>query len=270
VPKLKVWLALFAFMFPVAASQKLHADGPDLDAYKFRVQANWWFSHPSGSFSGANNQGSFNIDKDLGFGDYSTFSGVIDWRFTRRNHLTLGTAPVRSDKTTTLSRTIEFQGSTFNVGTVVNSTIRSYAYVPGYQYDIIRRNHGYLAGTAQLELLDTSASITGTVAVNGQSRTQTASGSFFAPLPIIGAHGLWYPMSKSDRISLEGLVNGMYFFGYGNFISSRGNVSLGLVKHVRAELGYQMGSRFSIHGTSDRIGVRMTQKGPTLGVAVQW
>ncbi len=268
--KLKTALAIFLFFIPFIASQKLRADGPDLDVYKFRIQADWWFSRPSGSFSGADNSGSFDVDKDLGFGDYSTFSGQADWRFTRKNHFTFGSAPVRSNKTTTLTKTIEFQGDTFDVGTIVKSTIRSYAYVPGYQYDFIRRNQGYLAGTAQLELLDTSASITGTVAVNGQSRTQTASGSFFAPLPIIGVHGLWYPMSKSDRVSLEGLITGMYFFGYGDFIASRGNISFGLSKHWRAELGYQMGSRLSIHGTSDNIGVRLTQKGPTAGVAVHW
>jgi hypothetical protein len=270
VAKLSLSMILFAVLLPFLAPQTLRADDPDLDAYKFRVQANWWFSHPSGSFSGANDGGSFDIDKDLGFGDYSTFSGSFDWKFTRKNHFTFGTAPVNSAKTATLQRTIEFQGETFDVGTTVKANIRSYAYVPGYQYDIIRRNHAYLGGTAQLELLDTSASLEGTVTVNGQTRTQTASGSFFAPLPIIGAHGFWYPMSKSDRVSLEGLITGMYFFGYGDFIASRGNIAFGLSKHLRAELGYQLGSRLSIHGTHDNIGIRLTQKGPTAGVSVRW
>lgn len=267
---MKSLLVIFALVSFNFACQSLRADGPDLDTYKLRIQANWWFSHPSGSFSGEGNSGSFDIDKDLGFGDYSTFSGALDWRFTRKNHFTFGTAPVNSHKTATLQRTIEFQGETFDVGTTVKADIRSYAYVPGYQYDFIRRNHGYLGGTAQLELLDTSASLEGTVTANGQARSQTASGSFFAPLPIIGVHGLWYPMSNSDRVSLEGIITGMYFFGYGNFIASRGNASFGVSKHWRVELGYQMGSRLSIHGTSDNIGVRLTQKGPTAGVAVHW
>lgn len=266
----KLLLAVSALALMIIASQNLRADGPDLDAYKYRIQANWWFSHPSGSFSGRGHTAAIDVDKDLGFGDYSTFSGAFDWRFTRKNHFTFGAAPVNSSKTTTLKTTIEYQGETFDVGTIINSNIKSLAYVPGYQYDFIRRNHGYLAGTAQMELLDTQASLTGTVVVNGQSRTQTASGSFFAPLPIIGVHGLWYPMSKSDRVSLEGIVTGMYFFGYGNFVASRGNVSLGITKHWRAEFGYQMGSRLSIHGSTNNIGLRLTQKGPTAGIEVHW
>jgi hypothetical protein len=270
MPRLRLLPALSILLFPILASQILHADGPDLDTYKFRVQANWWFSHPSGSFTGKDNSGSFDVDKDLGFGNYSTFSGAVDWRFTRKNHLTFGSAPVNSSKRLTLKKDIEFQGYTFAAGSTVSTSINSNAYVPGYQYDIIRRNHGYLAGTAQMELLDTSASIEGTVTVNGQTQTQTASGSFFAPLPIIGTHGMWYPMSKSDRVSLEGILTGMYFFGYGNFIAARGNVGFGLSKHWRTELGYQMGSRLSIHGTTDNIGLRLTQKGPTAGIAVHW
>jgi len=63
-------------------------------------------------------------------------------------------------------------------------------------------------------------------------------------------------------------VRGMYFFGYGDFVAARGSVGVGITKHLSLHAGYQMGSRLSIHGTSDQIAIRLTQKGPTAGIEI--
>lgn len=59
----------------------LAAEEEDLDVYKVRVTTLWWFSRPTGSFAGTANSGSFDVNRDLRFGDYSTFTGSLDWRF---------------------------------------------------------------------------------------------------------------------------------------------------------------------------------------------
>jgi hypothetical protein len=119
-------------------------------------------------------------------------------------------------------------------------------------------------------LLDTEGSLNGLGTVNGKTATRSASKSFFAPLPAVGPVFRWYPLHNSNRLSLDGSFRGMPFFGYGNFLSARGSVGIGLTRNLTFRGGYQMGSRLSVHGTSDQIAVQITQKGPTAGLEYSW
>lgn len=245
------------------------SDGEDLDAYKHRVTAAWWFSAPTGSFTGKANSGTFDVSRDLGFGSYSTFTGTADWRFKRKHHLLFGVSPVVSSRRTTLSRTIEFQGETYDLGTSVASEIKSLGFAPGYQYDIIRRNRFVLSLVVQVYLMKTSADLKGTVTVNGQSQIRTSSGSIFAPLPILGPRVRWYPL-RSGRLAVDGAFQGLSFFGYGYFLTAKGSGDIALSRHWRLNLGYQMGTRLKINDGKNRIGVKLTQKGPTVGIEASW
>jgi hypothetical protein len=241
----------------------------DLDVYKWRVAALWWFSNPTGSFTGKHNSGTFDLHQDFGFGSYSTFSGSIDWRFKRKHHLLLGISPVVSSRSTTLQRSIEFQGVVYDVGTKTSAEIKSLGFAPGYQYDIIRRNRISVSFATQVNLLQTSADLSGTATVNGQSETRKASGSLFAPLPTLGARVRWYP-THSGRLAVDGSFQGMSFFGYGNFMSARGTGNIALSRVWRLNLGYQMGTRLRIDTGTNEIGIRLTQKGPVAGVEASW
>jgi hypothetical protein len=245
------------------------AERGDLDVYKFRTTAVWWFSRPTGSFKGKANSGTFDLSRDFGFGDYSTFSGTADWRFKRKHHLLFGVNPVKNSRRVTLNRTIEFQGVTYEVGTETSAEIKSLAFAPGYQYDIIRRNRISLSIAIQVYLMNTSADLRGTTTVNGQTETKTASGSFFAPLPIVGPRVRWYPF-HTGRLALDGSFQGMSFFGYGNFMTARGTADISLSSHWRANLGYQMGTRLRIDTGTNEIGIRLTQKGPIAGFEASW
>jgi hypothetical protein len=250
----------------------LFAEGDEVDPDKLHMRAMWWFSQPSGFFKSSGSEGGGEVDlhRDLGFGSYSTFTGNLDWRFARKHHLLFGVSPVNSSRRTTLSRTIDFQGDTFDVGVAVDTEIRSLMFSPGYQWDFIRRKQWYLALGTQVNLLDTSAKITGTASVNGQSATRTAKGSVFAPLPVIGPRARWFPIHDSRRLDLDGILQGMYFFGYGDFYAARANADIAFSRHWDFTAGYQLGTRLSIHGSSDQIGVRLTQKGPVAGVMASW
>ena len=121
----------------------------------------------------------------------------------------------------------------------------------------------------QVYLMSTSADLTGTATVNGQSQSKTASGSIFAPLPVLGPRVRWYPL-HSGRLAVDGGFQGMSFFGYGYFMSARGTGEVALSRHWRLSLGYQMGTRLKINDDTNRIGVRLTQKGPIVGFEVSW
>ena len=258
---------LLVLLFAAAAYAQ---ENKDLDAYKWRIDGSWWFSNPSGYVHGANNNGTFDFNRDIGFGSYSTFSGKVDWHFKRKHHLIVRIAPVTSERTVTLSNQIEFEGVTYDVGAQVSADLNSFSISPGYQYDFIRRNHGYLGGVVQMYLINTKSSLTGIGSVNGESAVRTASGSVFAPIPTLGVQGRWYPMHDSNRLALDGDIQGMYFFGYGDFFSTRALLVINVYKHLSAIAGYELGTDLSVHGTNDRIGLRLTQKGPVLGIQGNW
>lgn len=258
-------LPLF-FLVPMVCAQETN----DLDAYKLRVAGMWWFSHPTGSFRAASDDVSFDLNKDFGFGNYSTFTGSVDWHFKRKHHFTLSASPVNSSKSASITRDITFRGVTYATGARVSADLDTLSITPGYQYDIIRRNHGYLGIVADLNMLKTTGKLTGTGTINNLTETRTASGSVFAPMPIVGAKGRWYPLHDSNRLSLESSFSGMYFFGYGNFVYSQDTVQLKLYKDLNLKAGYQLGTRFSIQGKNDNVGLRLTQQGPVAGLEASW
>ncbi len=260
-----VILLLLVVPAPLRAQQT-----SDLDNYKLRVDGDWWFSHPTGYFGLQGSDNYFNVNHDFGFGDYSTFTGRVDWHFKHKHHFLFTFAPVNNTKTATISRTIEFQGQTYDVGGQVTAKLRSYSFGPGYQYDIIRRNHGFLGIEVDVNLLDSKASLSGVGTVNGVTAQRSSSKTFFAPLPILGPVFRWYPLHDSNRFSVYGSFRGMSFFGYGNFLASSGGVNIGITQRLMFQAGYQLGSRLSIHGTSDEIAVQLAQKGPTAGLEYSW
>jgi hypothetical protein len=74
-------------------------------------------------------------------------------------------------------------------------------------------------------------------------------------------------LTNSPKLFVEGNVYGMYFGGYGNFVSTVDTVGWTLTKHLSANAGYQLGSRLVVtnNASSDRIGLRLTQRGAVAG-----
>jgi hypothetical protein len=264
-----VWtkiLFVVSSLLIVVASMSASDDDPTPANYKWRVDGYWWFSHPTASFGlrGSNNY--LNVNEDFGFGNYSTFTGSIQYRFGWKHHLLLNVTPLSNSRTVTIARTIEFQGQTYDLGAQVSANLRTINIAPGYQYDFIRNGQGFLGIEADVNLLETKGSLTLVGSANGQQVGASSSKSFFAPLPGFGPTFQWYPIHGSNRLSIEGSLRGMSFFGYGNFLASRGSIGVGITRNLNFRAGYELGSRLSIHGSNDQIGVDLTQKGPTAGL----
>ena len=151
------------------------------------------------------------------------------------------------------------------VGLEPTLSLGSNLYGPGYQYDIIRRRRGIWALLRSWMSSTHIASITatGTLQGNGSSGRQgtvSANGSLLALIPVFGPE---FRLYFTHRVYLQGNLYGMYFFGYGNFLSSSRGLGVRLGKHVGMNGGYQLGSRLTVNNdsSSDRIGLRLTQKG---------
>lgn len=271
IARLFVGLAL---LMAVCASAVHAADDPnDFDSYKLRFDGFWFYSNPTGDIQGSTENGSINLQKDLGFDSYSTFTGKVDWKFTRKNHLYFVGSSFNQTRSVTLNRTVVFQGQTFNVGLVTKANLSAPMFSPGYQYDIIRRKRGHLGIGVQINLFDTSASLNAAAQVTGDGVHHAAvssKGSLLAPIPVAGPQFRYY-LTNSPKIFVEGNLYGMYLFGYGNFVSTADNLGYTVNKHLSLNAGYQLGSRLVVNNkNADRIGIHLTQKGPIAGLEVSF
>jgi hypothetical protein len=257
---------IFAILLAIAVPMVRAQGSDDLDNYKWRFEGNWWFSHPNGSFGLRNSNNYFDINRDFGFGNYSTFTGSADWHFGHKHHLLVNITPNRNSRTTVINRDIMFQGATFPANAQVSASINSLNVAPGYQYDILRRDHGFLGLEADVNLLRTTGKLSAAASVGGLGGAISRSASLLAPVPSVGPVFRWYPLNDSDRLALDGSIRGMPFFGYGNFLTGRLNMSVRLTHHLRFRAGYEMGSRLSVHGTSDQIAIKVAHYGPTAGL----
>jgi hypothetical protein len=264
---------LSLIVFLIIAGPFLHgAEGEDLDAHTLRFDGFWFYSQPSGSFHGTGSQGRLDLQKDIDLSSYHTGTLKIEWKFTRKNHLFLGLLPVSSTRQLALSRQVTFQGQTFEAGLLARGKLETYAITPGYQYDIIRRRRGYLGIVAQLDLFYIRGSLSAAAqTLNGTPRSAQASSSTIrAPLPVAGPDFRYYLIPSSRRLFVAGNVLGMYFFGYGNFISSYGTVGVALNRHLNFQGGYQLASRLDIKAKNNRIGLNLSQSGAVAGLEVSF
>jgi hypothetical protein len=257
--------------FGLLFSPQLFAQSAEeFDSYKLRLDSLWVYSYPTGTFKGAHDSGSINITADLHFGEYSTFAGKVDWKFTHKNHFYVLAIPFNSDRQVVLDRTITFNGKTFDAGLNVQANLRSPMYGLGYQYDVIRRRRGHLGVGLRFNLFDSHASINAAAQVTGDGVHHAAvyaSDSLVAPIPVAGPEFRFY-LTNSPRVFVQGEIYGMYFFGYGNYVSSYGVLGATLTRWLSVNAGYQLGSRLVVNDDSstNRFGLRMTQKGPAVGL----
>ena len=121
----------------------------------------------------------------------------------------------------------------------------------------------------QVDLFDSSAKISAAAQVVGGQPQPAVSGrgSLLAPIPVAGPEFRLY-LTNSPKLFVEGNVYGMYFGGYGNFVSSSDTLGLTVAKHLSFNAGYQLGSRLVVNNnsSSNRIGVRLTQHGAIAGL----
>ncbi len=271
--RMVIFFTALAMFLAIAAVPRLHADdSEDFDSYKIRFDGFWFYSSPSGTIQGSGHEDHIDINKDLAFNNYSTFSGLVDWKFTRKNHLYVAIAPFQQSRTIALDRTITYQGQTFDAGLVTNASLKANLYAPGYQYDIIRRRRGHLGIGVQLDLFDTSAKLDAQAQVTGDGVHHAAvsgSGSLLAPIPVAGPQFRFY-LTNSPRLFVEGNVYGMYLFGYGNFVSTADTIGLTLNKHLSLNGGYQLGSRLVVNNGSSSVGVHLVQKGALAGLELSF
>ncbi len=266
------WLFLIALLASAPAQATDKDKNQEFDSYKLRFDLFWFYSQPKGTFTSAGRTGLLDLQRDVGFNSYNTFLGKVDWKFTHKNHLYFMATDFNQSKQVVLNRTVTFQGQTFNVNSVANGSLDSLLLIPGYQYDFIRRRQGSLGVQVQLDIIDVTGSLQTASQVNNGIPQAAAfsSGTIRAPLPVAGPTTRLYLIPNSGRLFLDANILGMYFFGYGNFVSSMGTLGFSLTHNLAIRGGYQLGSRFDINTKANRIGVSLSQQGAVAGLEISF
>ena len=205
------WILAVCMLWLAVPVPKVCSQASDeFDSYKVRLEGFWMYSNPSGTLQSSVNSGAIDLQKDLGFDNYSTFAGKLDWKFTHKNPLYLVGIPLNSSRQFVLTRTIVFQGQTFEAGLTTTSNLSSPKIGLGYQYDIIRRKREHLGIGAQINVFNSNASIRAAAQVTGDGVRHdvvAASASLLAPIPVAGAEfrvvlltpGLQAPTFQPER-----------------------------------------------------------------------
>ena len=152
----------------------------------------------SGSIQG--DAGPIDLQKDLNFGDYNTFYGMVEWKPRRKHHIYCYIAPNQNTMDHVLGRQIEFRAQTFHVAEKVQTQLRSFIFSPGYEYDVLSRERGHLGIQFQVNLFALKGSFStqgGITLPDGTVTTsRSASKSFTAPLPTGGPTFRYYVLPR--------------------------------------------------------------------------
>jgi hypothetical protein len=157
-----------------------------------------------GSFT---NESEIVVRADGEFGEGTTFDwgdtiGDVDgtsfrldsyWRINDRHHVRFMYTENSNNRHRTLDREINWNDNTYLVNTNVDTEFGFYVVEVAYEYDFSKREDRELVLSAGLHYTSFSAKITGTATTpnGGASGTGSSEASVGAPLPVIGARGMW-------------------------------------------------------------------------------
>ncbi len=209
-PLIRRWsgIAALATLFaltPLVASAQLVATGaanqPPGEKYHIEFAASFWNPNVSGQVS--SNLGStvgttLDFVNDLGF-QQTRFGDVrLVLRPSTRNKFRFEYTPIQYTATSSLPRTVTFNGQTYSFNLPVASELDWKVMRFGYEYDLLSRSRGYIGFLIEGRYTQFKASLTSLVASGVVSAN--------APLPAIGVVGRGYVVKN---VSITGQVTGL-------------------------------------------------------------
>jgi hypothetical protein len=121
---------------------------------------------------------------DLGFVDHQVRAFNLMARPAPGHKIRFEYMPIEFDATSTLNRTIDFNGQRYQVGLPVNSALDWRLYRFGYEYDFIRKDGGFGGLIAEVKYTDVKVSLASPVI--------SEYAEAHAPIPALGGIGRYY------------------------------------------------------------------------------
>ena len=232
-------VALLAFITPALA-----AESP-LDA-RFSLDVGWFFlsTDTQVRVDGENTQlpgSDIDFDSTFGVDDEDRLRLDAMWRFSSTSKHAIHALWFENNRrgTRTMTRDVNFGDETFPIDATVKAETNFTVAELYYDYAFVRKDSFEFAAGGGLHMLDMGLSLDGTISGGGGSASGSVSqsASTSAPLPVIGARGLW---RLSDKFYAS--VQGQFFYvESGGYTGSLSDLKGLLVWQVKPHFGVGIG-----------------------------
>lgn len=182
----------------LAIAGQAAAEDTDLTQQPFQISLGTFTNESKLTIRADGEVGDEGTEIDWGdtFGDVDGTRGRIDayWRINDNHHLRFMYTNNSNTRRRVLDRDIEWQGETIPVSASVESEFGFDVIELAYEYDFSNNEDRELVLSAGLHYTTFNASLSGTYATPGGGGGTTTVGSeadLDAPLPVIGARGMW-------------------------------------------------------------------------------
>lgn len=197
---------------------------------------------------------------DLGIADQHFPEFQVTLRATRRNKFRFQYIPIKYDASSTLNKTIVFNGIAYRIGLPVNSELDWKAYRFTYEYDVYSVDRGFAGIVLDAKYTD--------VQVTLASPIDTEFAHARAPIPAIGGIGRVYVV---PNISITGELTGIKIPGsqsyQGHYVDFDLYGTLNITNNVGVQAGYRS---FDLGYVVKQDSGSLTLKGLWIGVVARY
>jgi len=188
------WTCLVATAFAATTAQADEAPNLLTDPFHVAVGTFVISTEPTVQLNGETVRGDrVDFDSVLGGGDASRVRLDADWRFgdTQRHKLRLIGFQMQRERTTTIDEEIEWGGDVYPVNARVAAEFKFSVIELAYEYAFLRTDTYEVGGSVGLHYTTFDASLNAKNTSTGEELDISNEASVNAPLPVIGARGLW-------------------------------------------------------------------------------
>jgi hypothetical protein len=192
-----------------------------------------------------------------------TFYGRLVIKPARKHRIVLEGTPFSIQGHNTVTRTIMYRGTAFNVSQTLNSSANLTYFFGGYQYDVLSGPMGHLGFSAGAAYLSATGTIQAVQTATVASKSETIG------LPLAGTEFRVFPIRGHKILEFDGGLRGMGFGSYGHYVEADGNAGIG-VGPLLLQAGYR-GVNLDLHVNSNGgSGLTARLKGPIFSMTARW
>lgn len=168
---------------------------------------------------------------DLGLDEKKDFGEArLQIKFFNRNKFNFSYLPLKWDADKVLTRTIQFEGKTYAVGTRVQSELDLKLFKAGYEFDLLAGKLGFLGLTFDVLVADTNVQLKAASLAIDEKYGKTL------PIPMIGISGR---LNFVKWMGITAKVSGLPAGGYGYLLDAEGSLDINPIKYVGISGGYR-------------------------------
>ena len=168
---------------------------------------------------------------DLGFDERKNFfQGRLQVKFFRKHKFNLEYIPLKWDADKVITRTVQFSGQTYTVGTQVQSSLDLKFLKGGYEYDFLVGSLGFLGGTLDVLVANASVQLKAPALAIDQKEDKTV------PIPMIGLIGRIYPIKW---VNLTAKASGLPLGSYVYVFDAEASLNINPIKYLGISGGYR-------------------------------